>query len=407
MSKGHVEINFENLFKAKKGHAFYFLSTFSDGQHTDAIYRGHQLFKNFGKEDLLEASVQGAKYLTRSVKSNGSFVYNYDPVFDLEGRDYNILRHAGTTYSMVQVYRVNKDPELLSAIQRAFKYLIEQIEDCEYKGKRSRCLVEHDNVKVGGHGLAILAMSEYQSVTGDDSYLNVAKELADWLKITQAADGRFEAHKVNVRTGQVSDFRSGYYPGEAIFALTQLYKHDKNQLWIDIAEKNAEYLVTVRDKGVPITKLAHDHWLLYGLNYVYRERPKAIYLEHVRKLVNAIRASQNFKPSVPDFLGSFENIPRSTPTATRSEGLTAAYMLERDHGSNENAAEILKSILAAVRFQLQTVLRPERVMYFKNPQRALGGVTHSLSDYTVRIDYVQHNISSMLATAEILDGVNK
>jgi hypothetical protein len=36
-------------------------------------------------------------------------------------------------------------------------------------------------------------------------------------------------------------------------------------------------------------------------------------------------------------------------------------------------------------------------MYFDDPARALGGFTGSLTDREVRIDYVQHNLSSLLA----------
>jgi hypothetical protein len=35
-------------------------------------------------------------------------------------------------------------------------------------------------------------------------------------------------------------------------------------------------------------------------------------------------------------------------------------------------------------------------MYLPNPPRALGGFHTSLTDYEIRIDYVQHNISSLL-----------
>jgi hypothetical protein len=38
----------------------------------------------------------------------------------------------------------------------------------------------------------------------------------------------------------------------------------------------------------------------------------------------------------------------------------------------------------------------------KQPQRAVGGVRGSLTSYTVRIDYVQHTISSLLGLYRIL-----
>ena len=392
----------KRIFAEDKNTAFSVLSVFADGEVVEPLYRGHQYFENFTIADLDNAAILGAEYLTRMVNQDGSFVYEYFPETDTASNDYNILRHAGTTYSMVQVYEKHKDEKLLDAIHRAFTYLINQTEECTYKSIKGRCVVEKDNVKVGGNGLSILAMTEYQKVTGDDRYLSVAQELATWIASTQIEDGRFGVHKLNVRTGVPSDFVSGYYPGEAIFALTRLYQIDKNKKWLDVADKNATYLITIRDKGVEINKLNHDHWLLYGLNELHRSRPREIFLEHQRKIVTAISNAQMLNVPVPDWKGAYNRPPRSTPAATRSEGLTAAYMLEKDFGSQENTEKILRTIREGIKFQLRTLIRPERAIFLKNPQRSLGGFTGTLTDYSVRIDDVQHNISAIVRTADIL-----
>ena len=50
-----------------------------------------------------------------------------------------------------------------------------------------------------------------------------------------------------------------------------------------------------------------------------------------------------------------------------------------------------------------TQFQPESVMYLLDPQEALGGFHNSLTNFEIRIDYVQHNVSSILCLAEILD----
>jgi len=41
-------------------------------------------------------------------------------------------------------------------------------------------------------------------------------------------------------------------------------------------------------------------------------------------------------------------------------------------------------------------------MHLKKPYIAIGGVRKSLTDFDVRIDYVQHSLSALLALQEIL-----
>lgn len=211
-------------------------------------------------------------------------------------------------------------------------------------------------------------------------------------------------HKMVYPGGRVSDFRSQYYPGEALLALSRTHALDGKALWLDRAERGARYLIEHRDGRTPESDLIHDHWLLYTLDELYRQRPDPQYLSHTRQIARAIMNKQNHAPPYPDWRGSYYRPPRSTPTATRSEGLCAAYRLVRDFGSAEEAAGIRKAIEAGIRFQLQTQFRPESVMYLSDPPRALGGFHRSLTNFEIRIDYVQHNISSLLGLYRIMTG---
>lgn len=41
-------------------------------------------------------------------------------------------------------------------------------------------------------------------------------------------------------------------------------------------------------------------------------------------------------------------------------------------------------------------------MYLRKPRRSLGGFTRSLTNFEVRIDYVQHNISALVLLHQLL-----
>ena len=79
------------------------------------------------------------------------------------------------------------------------------------------------------------------------------------------------------------------------------------------------------------------------------------------------------------------------------EGLLAAYRLFVAANRPEDAELALQSALRSARFQLRTQIGPEAAMFLPNPQRALGGFAYNLNTLDVRIDYVQHNVSALLA----------
>jgi hypothetical protein len=180
----------------------------------------------------------------------------------------------------------------------------------------------------------------------------------------------------------------------------RLHAVDPNDLWVDTAVKGARWLITVRDAGMETLELTQDHWLLYALNEVHRAHPDDLFLEQAMRISLAMTSGQ--RTSGPeDYVGCFKS-PRSCSSATRVEGLLAAHALARDFGRDEDAARILGAIRLGVRFQLGTQFRPERVMFLGNPRRSLGGFHDSMTDYTIRIDYVQHNISALLGSYKLL-----
>jgi len=393
----------QRLSQSRRLSLFRFKTTsyFSDGKEPVRLYRGHRLFRKPTRDEMRSAALAGGQYLTRAVKEDGKFVYSYLPKTNEVADQYNILRHAGTLYSMLELYDLAGDSALLEATQRTLDYLFAAALPCELGGESYVCIVEGEEIKLGGTGLAAVALAKYLEVTGTRQHLS---ELIAWgrtLRALQHDSGEF-IHKITYPEAEDTGFVSEYYPGEALLALVRIYGQDPQEGWLDAAEKGAQYLINVRDQGLSVEELAHDHWLLYGLNELYRHRRNPLYLDHAMHIAQAIVRAQNREPEYPDWLGSYYKPPRSTPTATRSEGLCAAYQLARDFKTSIEADPILKAVELGIAFQLQTQFRPESVMYLSDPQRSLGGFHSSLTNFRLRIDYTQHNISSLLCGARVL-----
>ncbi|MFA1821443.1 beta-L-arabinofuranosidase domain-containing protein [Virgibacillus oceani] len=371
------------------------------------LFRGHRIYNDLSEKNLLDAiELTKDNYFKQSVNPKGKFAYIYNPEDSTVPSKYNILRHAGTTYSMLETYELMPDEGLMRAIERAIKYLMTKVENTEINGKKAQVIVEKDAAKLGGNGLAIVALAKYTQLTGDEQYIPLMQNMATWMGELQDDSGKFAIHKQIFSTGEDSGFVSHYYPGEAILALCRLYQIDKNEKWLDLAENEANYLINVRDVNEDLDSIAHDHWLLYALNDLYRERPKEMYLKHSFFICEAILKIHRLDPNKynQEWLGSFgshEKAP-STPTACRSEGLGAAYRLAQDHNHTKEAEQYKNAMREAIKFQLQMHLKPESVMYYRNKKFCLGAVHQGLTNYELRNDYTQHNISSFISYYNIL-----
>lgn len=379
-------------------------SSFVAGGQVVPIYRGHRVVKRVDGPGLLDAARLAGDYLVRTSRPDGRFLYEYHPLQGPTLAKYNILRHAGTTYSLAELYEATGDERYKATAEKAIEFLLsravpERIDDQDVLV----VLDDEDQVKLGGNALAVVALCRQVRATGDRSRLETIRKMARWIVSCQDENGRFTTHIKGGTGGGLTPFESLYYPGEAILALLRLYQIDPDPLWLDAAEKGAAYLIEVRDRGLSDRQLPHDHWLLYGLNDLYRLRKRPLFLDHALRLARVIGASQIRTPMYPDWLGGFDRPPRSNPTATRTEGLCAAYALARDFGHAKQAEEILVTVRRALCFQLQTQWRPESVMYFPDPQLPLGGFHETLTDFDTRIDHVQHNLSALLAARAILE----
>ena len=242
---------------------------------------------NTWSEELLDSSVMGGNYLVNMTNDKGVFVYEYDPVNDVESSSYNILRHAGTIYSMLQLYNVTCDEKLLTSSENAIDYLLSFVKPFD---NSSKCIVYNDAIKLGGNGLAVLALSEHAKVTRDSKHLNIMQDLAKYIQVSQKESGEFISKRY-YSTGEISDFVSQYYPGEAMLALCRLYSLDNNETWLDITEKGAMYLINLR-KDVPTESLVHDHWFLMALNELYRYRDNPLYFNHSMRIAESIMYAQ-------------------------------------------------------------------------------------------------------------------
>lgn len=357
---------------------------------------------------LLERAFMAADHLAMLVGTDGTIRYLYDPTRDRNLDGYNRLRHAGSTWSLIQAWsRFRHDP-WLHAAEGAIAYLLAnsvvQERHGPFGGGETRWVRESSRIKLGGAGLALLMLAEYTAATGDDRYLDEARQFARYLVSAQKASGEFVCFGNMDPAGPPSDRTSAYYPGEAIVGLMRLYAIDPDPLWLDTARRGADWLIRVRDAGKTPARLSNDHWLMMGLSRLFAVTREPSYLAHSMKLAEGVKLqAERHGDHVRyhrDYAGGYYEPPRSTPAATRSEGLVAVLDTCRLAGTVcEDVRQVLE---ATVRHQLQSQYTPEVLWWMPSPARAVGAFHGGIVDLTIRNDYVQHNLSSLLGFERLL-----
>ncbi len=368
-----------------------------------------------GSRRLMEAARAGADYLVHEIDEKGRYTYNYWAAKDKTGRSYNMLRHCGTTYALLEAYEVFQDPRYLEAAERALRYVKARLHERpgwvetraglhgflhlidEEKGELS---------KTGGAGLALIALAKHAAVASTEENLDIMRGLAKYVVHMQEENGHFKTYFQYIPDKDVPDKEVLYYPGEAMLGLMRLYAMDPDPRWLDAAEKAAGYLIHTRDAGLTEADIQHDHWLTMALNELYRVSRVPDYSEHAFKITRAILRNQKTgaDAAAPDFVGSFYKLPYTTPASTRLEAYVAAIKLARFVGKDD--AELVQAAREVARFVVSQQFDRQNAFFLPDPARAKGGVRESIANNNIRIDYVQHAVSGMLGLARVLADAN-
>lgn len=320
--------------------------------------------------DALEVAHTGAVCLANLVQENGSFKYRYDAYSGSLLSGYNVLRHAGSVWAMLDVYRDVSEIKILERCRQSIHYLLDTYLRF-FRSYNNTCICEDNTIKLGGNALSALALLSLSEATGDHFPLAVAEQLAQFMLNQRAENGEL-VHKRYFQSGKISGFQSMYYTGEALLALLALYRRTQRKHWYDVVQE-IENELAPKDYGVE----EQSHWMLYFLELLSNYEASSLYYLHAEKIV--IHILDN-----PEYL-SWE---RSTPTACRSEGLLAFLRMKRPDNIDDKT--LRERCLEQIRYNLN------RQLAFRLPDGSFirGGNDRRMNE--VRIDYIQHNISSFL-----------
>src|SRR5699024_1732237 len=268
----------KNRYRNKDVYIFKTTSAFVDRENGKVIdLYGGDLSNGIRKAEDMEYEtkklIEKATYfLVDQIKPSGQFIYGYFSAFAKKIGTYNILRHSSSLYAMAEGYEVIQDKQIIEAVEKGIDYLIR--EAIVFKEDDTAFVVDHANekeIKLGSNATAILAMTKYAEVTGNDKYIPYAQALAKGILQMKTPSGGF-MHVLTYPSFEIKDvYRIIYYEGEAIFALLRLYAIDKEDLWLNEAKKSFDYFIA-NDYWKH-----HDHWLSYAANELTIYEPEDKY----------------------------------------------------------------------------------------------------------------------------------
>ena len=362
----------------------------------------------------------------------GQFKYIYYPLTDnYEAAGYSLPRHAGTAYALALLYGKLKGRKGVSAAQIekfragarvAIKYLADRVRDEEKEFDRLRragrairglcynqekdfvCVrqsLRSMHTDLGSSALPLVAIMEYQRQTGDRSYEDLGRKLANFILYMQKSDGEY-CHRYDVRKAK-RDTHSKllYYSGEAALAMALAYHELKDPRYRTSVKRALDYLTGENYKPLTLKFLfGEDHWTCIAAEAAWPHVKSARYNTFCSEFA-AFQRRQQFHAgdkAVFDYEGGYGITPffppHLTPAGSRSEAMVSAYDLTRHHGKTEEI--IRQQIVRAFKYIVRHQVRLENSYLFARPEHALGAIRKSPIKYDVRIDYVQHTVAAMV-----------
>jgi len=358
---------------------------------------------------LNQAIDAAGDYMNGACDASGRFKYLQHLDRAKPSSRYNVVRHAGAIYAMVAAFRRSKNPSTQAAVERATRYLLihhvaalpndaQRMAVWSLPGEETRD--GRRQAKLGGSALGLIALTEASTLNDGLVPTTTLRALGRFILSMQDKNGQFKAKFLD--DGSVDDeAKSLYYPGEAILSLVLLHEKLGGEEWLRGATLGAGYLARQR-AGMKISELPADHWLMIASERLQRHltgkmAPAAsLLLQHNKDLAQAMLDEQDKVISV-ELQGSFMLDGRSTPTATRLEGLLALmdWLPARDplHARLDKA--IGRGIVFLMRCQMMSGEARGGILRAIAPQ-ASAKKSFDLRQREIRIDYVQHALSAWL-----------
>jgi len=394
---------------------------------TKPRHKGHRKLRPLSASSTQPIIEMSTNYLARQVQPSGQYVYGYFPCFDRTINTYNSLRHASSTYALIEGYEAchsfyelnsfddsssdsapnHSNVELIGAskltlndmkvgIDNAMNYLI--VELIQLYDDKAYVIDIGGEIKLGANAVAILAIVKYLQVFRGtpkaDDYHALAEKLALGIIAMQQNDGSF-VHVLHSKDLTLkAKNRIIYYDGEAAFAMIRLYGLTKDARWLDCVTRAFDYFIEAKHYQ------AHDHWLSYCSNELIIYKPERKYFQFA---VNNITGYTDF---IKNRITTFPTLLELSMAFQKTLLKLDEHPEFHDMLAGFNVQEFYQALHARANHLMNGFFFPEMAMFYKAPQTILHGFFIRHHSFRVRIDDVEHYLSGLIGYFEFLKNQN-
>lgn len=370
---------------------------------TEPRTQGRRALAPLTAESLAPLIEKVSTYLGSQVKEDGLYEYGHFPCFGRNISTYNTLRHASSTYALIEGYEFCQQQgkgdlaTLQAQIEQALTYLTSHL--IRHYSNDLAYLVEINNeIKLGGNAVSILALVKYLQVFPNshnaENYQKIAEKLANGIVNMQRENGSF-VHILDANTLSVTaENRIIYYDGEAAFALMRLYGMTGDERWISCVTRAFDHFIQAGHSE------AHDHWLSYCSNELVMYKPERKYFEfainNVKGYVDFIKNRITTFPTLLELSMAFHKMLLKLDEFPEFADVLDGF----------DVAEFYQALHTRANYLLNGVFFPELAMHYKKPNTVLYGCFIRHHAFRVRIDDVEHYLSGWVAYHQLLESGN-
>ncbi|MDP2679015.1 MAG: hypothetical protein Q8O85_09870 [Rhodoferax sp.] len=407
----------EDYLRACKFQCFRSASFITSASGWRALYRGHPVVGPLTRQKIEHALQLAVGHIQLTQKGDGKFLYYYDAALDSRrdhehpGRDvvknpyYNILRHGGGALTCLFHEKISQLGNTWPNITRAIDYLVAQARQQDYQGQTGAYIYSEKKSKLGGTGIALYLLAQYQKVSGDSQYRQWADQMACHLVNQITASGEFIYYNIYldkpVSEAENPSHFSFFYPGEAVCGLAaylHLLTPEQREPIFAKLRLALQFLLVERPlvRASEYSVLPSDGWLMMGIMELwdFEAMRDPLYSDFVfsdaRKMIE--RMYKVSDAPYPDYAGGYYYNFGDYPYAdgARCEGLLGAYELAVKMNDTETAQALWQAICLAAWALLHLVNTEDSIYFAPKPALALGGIRFKYTRQWFRIDTIQH-----------------
>lgn len=334
---------------------------------------------------LHQSLIMGGDWFMRNQTPAGDFNYELNVQTGTLTSGYNIVRQAGSLYSLSQLYSLSRKPTYKVGLEQGIHFFQQYFE--QVNGNPTILRINYrGECKSNSVALFLLALIEYMEAepAAAAQYNETAISLANYLLFTQTPHGSF------LQT-VVPPSESDYNNGESFYALMRMHTFSHDPIYLEGAKKAAFFIMeSYSQKKFSSSLFA---WAMEGFAYLYQVENNPTYWKFMHDYSDMYLTVNGGKYVKRYFHG--ESItPPSGNLGVFLEGLIHVAWIAKENDTSYYQ-ELIQFIEPSLRYLMTLQINGPSSSRKTNYDLLSGGLCYDYACHTQRIDITHHTLSAI------------